>query len=254
MRAINEDYIKIGVGLSLVDDLKPSEYFYEALKIAKTYQELINFIKIYYKDKTLDAKKANEKECDLVAINVAKYLDDNNFILNLNTLKTIHKNIFKDAFSQGIEKYVGVFRQVNITKNEKVLGGKSVEYVDFSIINNTLNYDFEQEKKKNYVSISKEKQINNAMKFISNIWQVHPFREGNTRTIAIFIIKYLQNKGFKTNNDIFKDNSKYFRNALVLANYENLKDNIKSDFSYLESFFNKFIFDKNAKLKTMVMN
>ena len=86
-------------------------------------------------------------------------------------------------------------------------------------------------------------------KFISGIWQIHPFREGNTRTIAVFTIKYLQNKGFDINNDIFKENSKYFRDALVKANYESLRDGIKSDFTYLESFFNKFILNKNSKLK-----
>ncbi|WP_267523373.1 Fic family protein [Campylobacter sp. MG1] len=244
MQIINKDYIEIGIGLSLVDNLKPSDYFYETLKIAKTYKELEDSIKMYYKDKKLDIKQTGEKECDLVAINVAKYLEEDTFELNLTTLKTIHKNIFKNAFSQGLEKYVGVFRNVNITKNEKVLGGdKSVEYVDFNEINNTLNYDFNIEKK------YKEKQILHIAKFISNIWQIHPFREGNTRTIAVFTIKYLKNKGINANNDIFKNHSKYFRDALVLANYENIKENIKADFSYLESFFNKFIIDKNIELK-----
>lgn len=102
--------------------------------------------------------------------------------------------------------------------------------------------------------MSKEEQVLNIAKFISDIWQIHPFREGNTRTIAVFAIKYLQSKGFDANNDIFKNNSKYFKDALVLANYENIKNNIKSDFSYLESFFNKFILNKQIELKKLPFN
>lgn len=252
---INKDYIEIGIGLSLVDNLKPSEYFKQTLTTAKTYQELENNIKTYYKDKKLDIKQTGEKECDLVSINIAKFLDNNSFRLSPVALKTIHKNIFQDAFPQELEKYVGVFRDVNITKNEDVLGGdKSVEYVDFNEISDTLEYDFDKERKKNYILMSKEKQVLNIAKFISNIWQIHPFREGNTRTIAIFAIKYLQSKGFEANNDIFKNNSKYFRDALVLANYENIKNNIKSDFSYLESFFNKFILNEQIELKKLPYN
>lgn len=247
---INKDYIEIGIGLNLVDNLQPSKYFYQALQTAKTYKDLEDSIKAYYKDKKFDVN--GEKECDLVSINIAKYLDNNSFILRPTILKTIHKNIFKDAFIQGLEKYVGVFRDVNIAKDEDVLGGdKSVRYVDFNEINATLDYDFDKEKNKNYIMMSKEDQVLNIANFISNIWQIHPFREGNTRTIAVFIIKYLQSKGFETNNDIFKNNSKYFRNALVLANYENIKDNIKSDFSYLKSFFDKFMLNNDNNLKLL---
>lgn len=249
---INKDYIEIGIGLSLVDNLKPSEYFKQTLTTAKTYQELEISIKTYYQNKKLDIKQICEKECDLVSINIAKFLDNNSFRFSPIALKIIHKNIFQDAFVQGLEKYVGVFRDVNIAKNEDILGGdKSVEYVDFNEISDTLEYDFDKEKKKNYLLMSKEEQVLNIAKFISDIWQIHPFREGNTRTIAVFAIKYLQSKGFEANNDIFKNNSKYFRDALVLANYENIKNNIKSDFSYLESFFNKFILNKQVELKKL---
>ncbi|MBZ7982619.1 Fic family protein [Campylobacter sp. RM12640] len=249
---INKDYIEIGIGLSLVDNLKPSEYFKQTLTTAKTYQELEISIKTYYQNKKLDIQQICEKECDLVSINIAKFLDNNSFRFSPIALKIIHKNIFQDAFVQGLEKYVGVFRDVNIAKNEDILGGdKSVEYVDFNEISDTLEYDFDKEKKKNYLLMSKEEQVLNIAKFISDIWQIHPFREGNTRTIAVFAIKYLQSKGFEANNDIFKNNSKYFRDALVLANYENIKNNIKSDFSYLESFFNKFILNKQVELKKL---
>lgn len=249
---INKDYIEIGVGLSLVDNIKPSKYFNEAVSSSKTYTELENKVNNYYKDKKLTPKETSEKECDLVSINIAKYLESNGFSLSPATLLSIHQNIFKNAFPQLLEKQVGVFRKTNISKLEDVLGGnKSVEYADFNDIKAAINYDFSIEKEKKYNSMKKEEQVLNIAKFISGIWQIHPFREGNTRTIAVFTIKYLRNKGFKADNDIFKTNAKYFRDALVLANYESLQDKIDRDFSYLESFFNKFILNKKIELKPL---
>ncbi|MBZ7994475.1 Fic family protein [Campylobacter canadensis] len=249
---INKDYIEIGVGLSLVDNIKPSEYFNEVVNNSKTYTELENKVNQYYKDKKLTPKETSEKECDLVSINIAKYLETNGFSLSPATLLSIHKTIFKNAFPQLLEKQVGVFRKVNISKLEDVLGGKkSVEYADFNDLKATIDYDFSIEKEKKYNLMNKEEQVLNIAKFISGIWQIHPFREGNTRTIAVFTIKYLRNKGFNSNNDIFKTNSKYFRDALVLANYESLQDKIYRDFSYLESFFNKFILNKKIELKPL---
>lgn len=249
---INKDYIEIGVGLSLVDNIKPSEYFNEVVNNSKTYTELENKVNQYYKDKKLTPKEISEKECDLVSINIAKYLETNGFSLSPATLLSIHKTIFKNAFPQLLEKQVGVFRKVNIFKLEDVLGGKkSVEYADFNDLKATIDYDFSIEKEKKYNLMNKEEQVLNIAKFISGIWQIHPFREGNTRTIAVFTIKYLRNKGFNSNNDIFKTNSKYFRDALVLANYESLQDKIYRDFSYLESFFNKFILNKKIELKPL---
>ncbi|CUU92158.1 Protein involved in cell division [Campylobacter hyointestinalis] len=249
---INKQNIDIAVGLGLVDDLKPSEYFYKAVEKSRTYNELEDNVKKYYDGKKLDKKEVGEKECDIVSVNIAKYLEKSGFTLSPVTLKTIHKNLFWDAFPQGLEKYVGVFRDVNISKKEEVLGGeKSVEYGNYDELGDMLDYDFDREKRKDYTKMTRQEQALNVGKFVSGIWQIHPFREGNTRTIAVFTIKYLQSKGFEANNDIFKENSKYFRDALVLANYDNMKENIKSDFSYLESFFNKFILNKNIELKLL---
>lgn len=247
--AINLDNIKIAVGLGLVDNLKPSQYFYQAVSSSQTYKELDDKIKNYYDSRNLNQSEKAQKECDIVSINIAKYLEKSGFKFSPMTLKLIHKNIFTGAFEQTLERYIGVFRDVNITKDEDVLGGKSVAYANYDEIDELLEYDFELERKKDYANMNRELQAISVAKFISGIWQIHPFREGNTRTIAVFAIKYLQNKGFDINNDIFKENSKYFRDALVKANYESLRDGIKSDFTYLESFFNKFILNKDSELK-----
>lgn len=249
-KEIDKNNIEIGVGMCKVDNLKPSKYFYKASSEAKTYIELESSIKSYYEAMPLSKQDSAEKECDIVSINIAKCLDSEGFSFLPTTLKTIHKNIFKGAFSQLLEKYVGVFRDVNIQKFEDVLGGeKSVEYADYSEIKEILDYDFDREKAKKYTKMNEKEQVLSVAKFISDVWQTHPFREGNTRTIAVFAIKYLKSNGFKPNSDIFKENSKYFRDALVLANYENIKDKIESDFSYLQSFFTKFLIDDSIKLK-----
>lgn len=116
-------------------------------------------------------------------------------------------------------EWVGSFRQKNIYKEEPVLGGESVSYTNYFMIEDTLAYNFEIEKKKNYVNILDQEKIKNITDFTSSIWQVHPFREGNTRTVAVFIIQYLNGLGFQLDKDPFEESALYFRNALVRANY-----------------------------------
>lgn len=244
--------LEIGLGLNKVDDLVPSHYFYVALNESRTYGEIEDKLKSYYATQDLgNPQICTERECDLVATRIAKIIDENHFILSPVALKIIHKKLFCGVFSQIDEKYVGNFRDFNIAKNEKILGGKSVSYGKYDEILEYLNYDFEVEANKNYGIIKKEQWSKNIAHFISNLWQIHPFSEGNTRTIAVFTIKYLRHKGIPCDNSIFKEHSKYFRNALVVANYGDTKQGIMSDNSYLISFFKKLIENPSLELKKM---
>lgn len=245
----NYKNIEIGVGLNQVDNLKPSKYFYEVVEKSHTYDEAEAKLNEYYKKQVVINQ--SEKECDIIAIRIAKLLEEKSFTFSPATLKTIHRELFSGVFEGTIKLYVGIFRDCNLTKNEEILSGKSVIYGDYSEILDCLEYDFDRESKKDYSKMSINEQISNISKFVSNIWQVHPFREGNTRTTAIFTIKYLNQKGFDVNNELFKENAKYFRNALVLANYSDLKVGFGEDRTYLESFFTKLIVDKNFKLKEL---
>lgn len=243
---INYENILIGIGLNQVDNLKPSEYFYKAVENSSSYEELEEKIIEYYKN--ADNKEiARTKECDLVSQRIAKIIDDEGFSFSPITLKSIHRKIFTGIFPQTMEKYVGNFRKVNIFKEEAILNGKSVNYANYDDILDLLEYDFEKEKKNDYSKMNNDELIKKISNFVSNIWQIHPFREGNTRTIAVFTIKYLNSIGFEVNNDIFKEYSKYFRNALVLSNYADKDKSI--DVLYLESFFKKLLIDKNLELK-----
>lgn len=142
------------------------------------------------------------------------------------------------------DSHVGKYREINITKEEDVLKGKSVLYSDYFMISDTIDYDFRQEKLVNYEKMDVRTRAESIMRFISNIWQIHPFRQGNTRTCAVFMIMYLKSFGFDIDNEPFKNHSKFFKDALVIANAPNeLKTN-----KYLEMFLGNILFDEDNEL------
>ena len=246
---------ELAIGLNEVDNLKPSEYLIELTKDSidnnKTYNEVEEALYTYYSNQDLSNKEIQKTlEADIVTTRIVSIINDRSFRFSHIYLKTIHKKLFSGAFPEELEKYVGVFRDCNLTKEEPILNGKSVIYADYSSIEDFLEYDFNIESNKSYKNLDKLDFVKNISKFTSSIWQIHPFREGNTRTIAVFIIKYLNSKGLSVNNEPFKDNSKYFRDALVLSNYADYTNNIVEDNEYLISFFNLAIFN-NSKLKVM---
>ena len=237
---------EIAIGLNKVDNLKPSSFLRELIDKKLSCDEMEKEILKYYGFRYLTSKIERDlRECDLVSIRTVKLLEDKEFKFSINYLKKIHKSLFSDILKRN---YVGIFRNYNISKNERVLSGNSVIYADYRELTECLNYDFEEEKKIDYVQLSKEGQVKRISKFTSAIWQVHPFIEGNTRTTAIFLIKYLKKLGFKLNEDIFIENSLYFRNALVLSNYSNRELKISNDFRFLTSFFMKLIINYNERL------
>lgn len=244
-----QEYWDTGIGLNKVDNLEPSEYL---LKLSKKningelkYYEVENLLNIYYKSQNPnDIKVQNEKECDLVSLRIAQLLEEKTFGFNPITLRNIHNFLFK-----GIYNFAGSYRNYNITKKENILNQDTVKYVNYQDIESFLDYDFKEEKNFDYSKLTKDELILHIAKFTSNIWQIHPFGEGNTRTTAVFIEKYLNNMGFNVNNDIFKDKSIYFRNALVRCNYGNIPKGIYPTFDYLVMFFENLLQNKNHDIK-----
>lgn len=237
---------EIAIGLNKVDNLKSSRYLRELIDKKLSYDDMEKEILKYYGFRYLTSKIERDlRECELVSIRTVKLLENKEFKFSIDYLKKIHKSLFSDILKKN---YVGIFRNYNISKNERVLSGNSVIYADYRELIECLNYDFEREKKNDYKNLPLDEKIKKISNFISSIWQVHPFIEGNTRTTAIFLIKYLKKLGFKLNEDIFIENSLYFRNALVLSNYSNRELKISNDFRFLTSFFIKLIVDKNEKL------
>lgn len=244
-----QEYWNTGIGLNKVDNLEPSKYLLDLsqknINGELKYYEVEEALKTYYKTQDhSDIKVQKEKECDLVSLRIAELLEDNSFGFNPITLKNIHKYLFRDIYD-----FAGNYREYNITKKEDILNGDTINYVNHQDIENYLNYDFKEEKEFNYSKLNKNEFIEHISKFTSSIWQVHPFGEGNTRTTAVFIEKYLNNMGFEVNNTMFQDNSLYFRNALVRSNYGNIPKGIYPTFDYLVMFFENLLQGKNNELK-----
>ena len=244
---------EVGIGLNEVDGLNPSKYLIELTKDSiegrKTFDEIEKELKNYYNKQSKDSINYSEMECDLVSTRIAKMLEDRTFVFSPIQLKSIHRKLFSELLLDERDNSIGEYRRYNISKKEPILNGDTVIYGEYTTIDEFLKYDFENESGKNYAEMSLEKQIKNLVKFTAAIWQIHPFVEGNTRTVAVFIQKYLLSMGYDVNNDLFKENSVYFRNALVASNYSNIPKRISPNFSYLEQFFLKLLYKRDTELE-----
>ena len=248
-----EGYVKqlewdMAIGLQEVDNLKPSKYLEKLLEENVsgnlTIKQVEEELREYYieKDKKQELNQ-NELECDFVSTRIVELLQIDNFELSVDYLKYVHKYLFQDVY-----EFAGEFRNIDFSKHEKILNNDSVAYGDCKTLKESLEYDIFLEKEKNYKDMNIVEVINNITKFSSSIWQAHPFREGNTRTTALFIEKYLISLGYEVDNTLFKDKSIYFRNALVRSNYFNNYLNVKEDNSYLVKFYESLLLGKNNNL------
>lgn len=245
---------KTAIGLQQVDGLKPSEYL-----IATAKQNIEGYITIdevkkridsYYQQHPTKTDEERTEEADKVSARIAEMLGEQTFTFSPAEYLFIHHRLF-----QGIYKFAGKIRDYNITKKEWVLNGETVLYASANNLKATLEYDFEQERKFSYKGLSEQEIIEHIAHFISYLWQIHIFGEGNTRTTAIFLIKYLRKLGFKkVNNDLFAENSWYFRNALLRANYEDLSKDIHKTEKYLLQFLSNLLFKENYLLKNREMH
>ena len=253
-RAEKSQAWQTAIGLQAVDGLNTSAYLLETAKDhiegKITIDEAQKRIHGYYERRTTRTEIENEtKEADIVSARIAKLLGEKAFQFSPAEWLSIHRRLFAGVFS-----HAGQIRRYNITKKEWVLGGDTVTYADWNSIRDTLDYDFAAEKQFSYEGLSVEAAVRQLAKFASDIWQIHPFCEENTRATAVFIIKYMKTFGFRVNNDAFEKNSWYFRNALVRANYMNLQKGVHSTTKFLEMFFGNLLLGANYELKNRHMH
>ena len=240
------------IGLQAVDGLKPSEYLVDAaiqnIEGKITLDEVKNLLDSYYEEKPQKNHDRTE-EADKVSIRIAKILSEHAFSFTPNEYISIHRKLFT-----GIYDHAGKIRDYNITKKEWVLNGATVIYGSASELRKTLEYDFMKEKHYSYKGLSMDEIIHHLAVFVANLWQIHIFGEGNTRTTAVFFIKYLRTLGFDATNDIFAENAWYFRNALVRANYTNLQKGIHQTTEYLELFLRNMLLNEHNELHNRNMH
>lgn len=243
------------IGLQQVDGLTPSKYLFETAKRnidgEISVAEATSIIDSYYESKTDRSGNDNERteEADKVSSRIAQILSEKSFNFSPSYLIALHGRLFA-----GIFKFAGKIRDYDISKKEWVLDGDSVMYGAAFELKAALDYDFEQERHFSYKNLTLEETVKHITFFVSRLWQIHAFGEGNTRTTAVFMIKYLRSLGFNADNELFAENSWYFRNALVRANYNNLQKGIHENPEFLEKFFRNLLLGEHNELKNRFLH
>ena len=241
------------IGLQAIDGLQPSKYLIDtAIKNIEgdiSIDEVQDLLNSYYEENPKRDDEDRTEEADKVSARIAKLLSEKSFSFAPSEYISIHKKLFT-----GIYKHAGKMRDYNITKKEWVLNGATVIYGSASELRATLDYDFSEEKKFSYKNLTMDEIIHHLAAFVSRLWQIHIFGEGNTRTTAVFFIKYLRTLGFDATNDIFAENAWYFRNALVRANYNDLKNGVHETTEYLELFLRNLLLDEKNELHNRSMH
>lgn len=243
------------IGLQQVDGLTPSKYLFETAKRnidgEISVAEATSIIDSYYESKTDRSGNDNERteEADKVSSRIAQILSEKSFNFSPSYLIALHGRLFA-----GIFKFAGKLRDYDISKKEWVLDGDSVMYGAAFELKAALDYDFEQERHFSYKNLTLEETVKHITFFVSRLWQIHAFGEGNTRTTAVFTIKYLRSLGFNADNELFAENSWYFRNALVRANYNNLQKGIHENPEFLEKFFRNLLLGEHNELKNRFLH
>ncbi len=238
---------RTAIGLQDVDMLQPSEYLLNTAKDhiegAISLEEARKRIESYYK---VSGRRAPERteEADKVSLRIAEILSENSFVFSPAQYISIHRRLFQDVYP-----HAGRIRDYNVSKKEWVLDGASVVYGGAAELRETLDYDFRIEQEFDYANLSMTEIIRRLARFVSRLWQIHIFEEGNTRATAVFFIKYVRSLGFHATNDVFATNAWYFRNALARANYSNLQAGIREDLSYLEIFLRNLLMGEKHDLK-----
>ena len=248
-----KDYVwKTAIGLQQVDGLEPSDYLIKTAQSSIegdiSFSEAKELINSYYESRQ-DRNNGRTEEADKVSSRIAEILSERSFVFSSEQYISIHRRLF-----EGIYRHAGRIRDYNITKEEWVLDGDTVTYGNAMDLRDMLNYDLKVEKEFSYTGLTADQRIKHIARFISNLWQIHAFGEGNTRTTAVFLIEYLRTLGYDVENNLFAENAWYFRNALVRANYTNVQKDIYETTEYLELFLRNLLLDETNVLKNRYLN
>ncbi|MFC2517601.1 MAG: Fic family protein, partial [Prevotella sp.] len=242
------------IGLQAVDGLQTSEYLKATacrhIEGEIDIDEVRELIKTYYQSRSMrEPDDDHKQEADKVSANITKILSSQTLDFSTGGYISVHRRVFEDVF-----KHAGKLRDYDITKKEWVLNGDTVNYLNWEDLRRALDYDISQEREFSYKGLSPDKMVHHITRFVSGLWQIHAFGEGNTRTTAVFTILYLRSIGFEADNDLFARHSWYFRNALVRANYKNARLGIDYTTIYLERFFRNLLLGEKWDLRNRFLH
>ncbi len=241
------------MGLQAVDGLKTSEYLMRTavrnIEGEISFEEVSELLQTYYEENPIHDENDRTEEADKVSARIAALLSEKGFSFTPNEYISIHRRLFT-----GIYPHAGSPREYNITKKEWVLDGDTVVYGSATELLATLGYDLSVEKEFSYRNLTMDQTIRHLAQFVARLWQIHVFEEGNTRTTAVFFIKYLRSLGFDVTNDIFAENAWYFRNALVRANYNHLIKGVHETTEFLEKFLRNLLLNERNPLQNRAMH
>lgn len=243
-------------GLQAVDGLKPSDYVRGLAEDNScgriSLEQVGKSLDTYYEqERTISGSQPPEEEADKVSYRIVQLLEDGAFTLDPHVLSTIHAHLF-----HGIDDALylpGSFKSEQLVKCERILNGDSVLYGPPSLYARSLEMLFNREIEHSYAGYADGPTLSWAdaealARFVANVWMVHPFAEGNTRTVAVFLALYLRSMGFDVNNEPFARHASFFRGALVRATYQNRPVGVGLDASHLLLFLSKLVEDPEAKL------
>ena len=241
-----------GIGLQAVDGLEPSPYLITTARSSIegeiTLDEAQHLVNSYYQQNPQRGLDRTE-EADKVATRVAKVLSEDGFVFSAAQYLAIHRRLFAGIYPQA-----GKVRTYNISKKEWVLDGDTVTYGSAADLMATLEYDLASEREFSYRGLNATEIIEHLASFVARLWQIHLFDEGNTRTTAVFFIKYLRTLGFTVDNTLFSKHAWYFRNAMVRANYENLTAGVHETNEYLVKFLRNLLLGEENELKNRYLH
>lgn len=243
-------YWAVAIGLQKTDGLEVSQYLKslskEYIEGHSTIKETGELIRSHY----INANNAEAifKEGDLVSQRIVELLSSQSFSLTQDFLAHMHFYMFQDLDSNIF--HPGELKSERMVKQEKILNDDSVLYADPSTYEMSLRAAFNREQEKNYTSFEEE-ELTSFCKTISYLWQIHPFYEGNTRTIAVFSELYLNNLGFDVTSEPFEKYAEYFRDALVRANYRNAPAKIFPNNEWLIDFYKSILGKKEARFDSV---
>lgn len=247
-------YWQTAIGLQAVDGLRTSDYLKDTARKhiegeidIDEARELVN--QYYITKSARDADDEDKEEADRVSSNIVKVLSSPTFDFTTGGYLSVHRRVF-----EGVMKHAGEFRTYDITKKERVLEGDTVLYLNWEDLRRAIDYDLDQERAYSYKGKSRDEMVSHLTRFVSGLWQIHAFGEGNTRTTAVFTIQYLRSLGFTVDNDQFARHSWYFRNALVRANYRNVAKGIDYSPIYLERFFRNLLLGEQWDLRNRYLH